>query len=140
MTVFPRTTVSQTIYSEELRPAEFSFLEPDPVASEKLYQEWLVKKLTKKVKFDPCSCVSYAKSVTGYSTSVGAAKNWPITSQWPTVGAVVVLSESWAGHVAVVRAVKDNTIVIDETNYIPCQKGAREIEIDSPEIKGYWNL
>jgi len=60
------------------------------------------------------------------------------TGKTPKVGAIVVTSESWYGHVAIVTKVKNGSITIKEMNY----KGwavvsSRTLSIKSRKIKGY---
>lgn len=108
------------------------YLQADPAVEQQLYQEWLLAH--KQI----CSCVLYAKTLTGYEKSIGLAKNWPINNQTPQIGAVVILNESYLGHVAVVEAVFENTIVITEANYIPCKVGSRELNKNDKNIRGYY--
>lgn len=92
---------------------------------------------SKYVKGD-CQCVSYAKSLTGYSEPVGRARNWPTNSERPMVGGVVITSESASGHVGVITRVFEDTIVITEKNYIPCKISTRELNKNDPRIIGFW--
>ena len=87
-----------------------------------------------------CSCVLFAKSLTGYSSQVGNARNWLKNSKVPVVGGVVITNESYAGHVGVVTAVRDGEFDIVEANYSRCRKGTRTIKIGSKIILGYWNV
>ncbi len=135
--IAPKNTSSNTI--KYVAPVSQEFLEPDPEAVQQLYQEWLASKVQKKVSFNPCSCVSLVKALTGYTQSVGRARNWPINSKWPAVGSVVVTSESSAGHVAYIIGIEGNTLLLDETNWMPCQRGKRRLSMDDPSILGFWN-
>jgi hypothetical protein len=87
-----------------------------------------------------CSCVNYVKALTGFSQSIGYARNWPINSSTPFVGAVVVTSEGPYGHVAVITAItEDGFLILDEANYSPCRHTTgRHLSVDSPLILGYW--
>lgn len=90
-----------------------------------------------------CSCVLTAKYLTGKSPgSVGYARNWPINSQVPKVGAVMVSKESsygtYTGHVAVVTAVTNTTITLKEGNFSRCQLTTRTIPRNYWAIRGYW--
>lgn len=87
-----------------------------------------------------CSCVLYARLITGLNESVGLAKNWPINSKYPTIGGVVVTSEGKVGHVAVIKDIKDGKLILDESNWVSCTiTSGRELPIDSPLIRGYWD-
>jgi len=60
------------------------------------------------------------------------------TGKKPKVGAIVVTSESWYGHVAIVTAVKKGKIYVKEMNYKGWAKvSTRAIPINSRKIKGY---
>jgi len=60
------------------------------------------------------------------------------TGTVPRVGAVVVTTESWVGHVAYVEAVYGDTIRITEMNFVgPFIVSERVISIHSNVIKGY---
>jgi len=56
------------------------------------------------------------------------------------VGAIVKTNESYAGHLAVVLAIKGNVLTIAESNYIPCKEGVRQLNIDDGRIQGYYEL
>jgi N-acetylmuramoyl-L-alanine amidase len=61
------------------------------------------------------------------------------TSRTPSVGSIMVSSESWWGHVAIVEKVnKDGTFVISEMNYKGWgKKDFRTIDASSRVIKGF---
>lgn len=74
-----------------------------------------------------------AKNWLGYAQKI----NWP-TGNDPKIGAIVVTNESWAGHVAYVESVNNNTIVVSEMNKIGWNRqSTRVIPINSKIIKGY---
>ena len=139
---------STSAYVQEKDETESdSYFIPNNYIANQLYdnatkeKERLLKaSLKSRLGYDPCSCVSFVKFVTGYTEPVGNARNWPKVLSLPFVGGVVITNESPAGHVAVITHVDiDNeTITIVETNYKPCQKGTRELNINSPKILGYW--
>ncbi len=97
-----------------------------------------IKKKVVKRQVGYCSCVIYARSITGYNNSVGNARNWPKNSKVPVVGGVVVTNESRVGHVAVITAVYPDKIEVQEANYSRCRKTTRTISLNSPVIKGFW--
>jgi hypothetical protein len=140
MGIAVKKTTSATI--PYVQPKQ-EFLEPNPEQVDVLYQEWLkeqeIKKRKQVGKFDPCSCVSYARWKSGINVGpIGKAKNHPIDSDTPTVGGLVITNESGAGHLAVIKQVWAETIVVDESNYVPCKVSSREIRRDSPSIIGYY--
>jgi hypothetical protein len=85
-----------------------------------------------------CSCVIWVKAQIGFTRSIGFARNWPINSHSPSVGAVIITNESRAGHVGLVREVTETTITIEEANYSHCKVTTRTIPINSSVIKGYY--
>jgi hypothetical protein len=87
-----------------------------------------------------CSCVLYGKQLTGYSNPVGYARNWPKNSTEPTIGGVVITSESNVGHVAVITGIQGGKLILREANFIPCKETiGRELDINSPLILGFWS-
>lgn len=90
--------------------------------------------------YDPCNCVSFARWKTGVNTgSIGVARNHPVNSQIPKVGAIVVMGGKYpAGHLAVVTDVADETISIIEANATPCQVGSRTLKKTNEIIIGYY--
>jgi len=76
----------------------------------------------------------------------GNAKSWLSSAQqsgWstgstPEVGAIVVTSESWAGHVGYVEKVEEDTFVISEMNYKGWGKtSTRTIDKNNHIIRGF---
>lgn len=60
------------------------------------------------------------------------------TGKTPKVGAILVTSESWYGHVAVVEKVSGGQITISEMNYVGfAKKSTRTLSTGSRVIKGY---
>lgn len=60
------------------------------------------------------------------------------TGRSPRVGAIMVSSESWWGHVAIVEKVSGSTITISEMNYRGwAKKSTRTLEATSRVIKGF---
>lgn len=103
-----------------------------------------------KVKYsgyDVCSCVSYARYLSGIAVSiprrpgysVGLAIDHPINSDHPKVGGIAILYDSWAGHEVYVSKVGVDNFTIKEANYYHCALSTRIIAIGSPEIKGFYN-
>lgn len=89
--------------------------------------------------FDPCSCVSYVRYITGINTgTIVYAKNHPVNSKIPTKGAIVVFYGGVAGHLALVLEVyPDGSFLVTESNFIRCTVGQRVITNFS-NIKGYY--
>ncbi len=89
-----------------------------------------------------CSCVRYAQGY-GALKGIGWARNHPMNTQTPQVGAIVVTTENSAGtnsgHLAVVTKVTDDGIYVKEANYVPCTiTYDRFIAFSSGLIRGYW--
>lgn len=123
LVVFPTKAVSlQTPYEEPV------FLQADPPAAQILYEAWKSKPF--------CSCVTYIRQFRDFPP-IGAARNMPILTQTPYIGAIMVTNESSAGHVALVVGITDTTVTIREANYIPCAKSTRTLNINDLRIKGY---
>ena len=61
------------------------------------------------------------------------------TGKTPKVGSILVTSESWYGHVAIVESVNGNgTITVSEMNYKGfAVKSTRTLSTSSTVIKGY---
>jgi hypothetical protein len=84
-----------------------------------------------------CNCVLWAQAnglpISGY----GAAKNYPVTSNIPSISGFVVTYEGAYGHMA--RYVLDGEwLVLTEANYRRCRiTTGRRLHISSPVIKGY---
>ena len=89
-------------------------------------------------KYNPCSCISYAKWKLGLPQSVYWGNAWEIksTSSQPYVGGLVITEEA-KGHIGVVLGVNDGSVTITEANFVKCQVTERTIRIDSPFIKGF---
>lgn len=135
---------SKTIYASNTKKLIFSTDDQPKL----VYSVAVPKPVTKavvapKIKaYNPCSCVSYAKWLSGINVGIiGMAKNHPINSQTPQIGSLVVFagnSKSPAGHLAVVIAINGNQLTIKESNWIHCQQGQRVIPSDEPDIKGFY--
>ncbi|MFZ2193581.1 MAG: LysM peptidoglycan-binding domain-containing protein [Candidatus Moraniibacteriota bacterium] len=60
------------------------------------------------------------------------------TGRTPKVGAIMVTSESWWGHVAIVEAVSGDTVTVSEMNYKGfAKKSTRKLSSKSRVIKGF---
>lgn len=118
---------------------EYGVMVENPEVTEQLYEEWkkVPVRSNKPSGWYP-SCVIFAKQRTGFTQSVGAARNWPRNSSVPVVGGVVITRESYAGHVAVITAVRETDFDVIEANYVHGRVSTRTISIDSRVIIGYW--
>ena len=91
------------------------------------------------VSYDPCSCVSTARALTGINVGpIGLAKNHPINTDTPIIGGIVITTESYAGHLATVTGIDENYIYVTDGNYVPCAVTKRKIKRDDPVIRGYF--
>jgi hypothetical protein len=85
--------------------------------------------------------------VTDYPTGLNTLdqKMTTINSNTPSVGSVVILDESYpgtnTGHVAMVNAIANGKLRLTESNYVGKEivSNDREIDINYPKIKGYFN-
>lgn len=85
-----------------------------------------------------CSCTCYAKQQVGLTESIGSAKNWRPNSDTPVVGGVIIQSGGRDGHVALVLQVEPTRVYVREANYKPCQISERWLDLNSPNILGFW--
>lgn len=71
-----------------------------------------------KVKLYPNNgqCIPFARAISGLPVS-GTARNVTTNSNTPSVGAVVITSESVSGHAAVVTAINENSFEVIERNF-----------------------
>lgn len=88
-----------------------------------------------------CSCVDYVRAVTGIDVGViGYARNWPINSQEPRVGGVVITAESSAGHVAKIIGIEGDDLILDEANYSRCRRtSGRRLNRHNRVVRGFYN-
>ena len=71
---------------------------------------------------------------------MGQAKYWPVNESTPQIGEIVILNESTYGHVALITDIKNGNLILDEANWIPCEHTiGRKLNINNPDILGYWN-
>lgn len=88
--------------------------------------------------FDPYSCVSFAKAITGHPGEVWG-NAWQIEANaaipWP--GYLVLLNEGRYGHVSVIQKIEGNLLYVVEANYYPGTVSRRVIPIDYPAIRGF---
>lgn len=82
-------------------------------------------------------CVVYARQETGISAIRGIARNIRTNSMTPVIGAVVKTSESRLGHVAVIKDMKGDWMLIREANYKSGYITERWVRINSSFIRGY---
>lgn len=92
-----------------------------------------------KKPFDPCNCWSYVKFKRAgkMKTGYGKARNYPVNSQVPQIGAIIITYESASGHMGIVAGINENKVIIDDWNYERCKHTIRELPLNSKLIKGY---
>lgn len=98
-------------------------------------------KIPKYTWAQKCSCVLYAKALTGYSKPVGSARNWPVNHTSPEPGAVAVFYGGRYGHVVVILDVDygARTFTVTESNSPRCTiRSGKVISFDHPLLKGYY--
>lgn len=90
-------------------------------------------------KFNPCSCVSFAKQYLGLPKSIRLGNAWNIKPNisYPVVGGLILTQEG-PGHVAVITSINGDQISVLEANWKPCKVTQRVIPLDFPLIRGYW--
>ena len=96
--------------------------------------------LNKPTAYNPCSCVSYARYRSGINVGpIGVARNHPVNSHSPSLGAILITYESKAGHASYVVDFDDKFVYVDEANYSSCRVTYRRaIPLTSKLIKGYY--
>ena len=128
---FPEKAISLTmVYELETLP------QPNYEDASRLYREWQADQIK-----ETCSCVLFSKRLTGFTQSVGYAKNWPKNSEVPVIGGVVITSESSGfntGHVAVISEINGDTLTLLEANFERCKHTTRKIKTNDKVILGYW--
>lgn len=94
----------------------------------------------RKVRRSNIQCAMYVQGFyPGVHTGDGFARTYPINSQVPKIGGVVVTRESSRGHVAIITGIEDGYLVLEEANYITGWiTDSRKLAITSPLIKGYY--
>lgn len=162
----PQTTTQYPDPPETLKPGiNANVVVADPEAERIATANWeaeqakqkalMAKKASPKVvlPYDPCSCVSYAKWLSGinvgsmslYGAGIGA-KNHPVNSATPVVGGLAVFKSgvgmSSSGHLAVVIDVQGNLITTKGANEISCVAGTishYDLGLDYWKFKGFYN-
>lgn len=89
-----------------------------------------------------CFCAEWLKRTYGYQYigTIVYAKNWPTNSSVPSVGSVVVFTDSGAGHVGKVLEIVGTKMRLHETNYESCKETTdRWVDMSDQNIKGYWD-
>lgn len=94
---------------------------------------------SQKLGFNPCNCWSYVKFKRAgiMPLGYGWAKNYPVNSQTPQVGAIIITYEGSKGHMGIVAGVTETKVIVDDYNYKRCGHTIRELPINSKLIKGY---
>lgn len=136
----PNNREITTFYKSEFLPYEAIYNIYYPDTGDFVQQNEVKPQTFQQTSLNLCSCVLYLEQKYGFNIgSIGQAKNWPINSQTPEVGEVVITSESNLGHVAKIMDIREGNLILDESNYSKCQHTTgRKLPIDSPLIKGYW--
>ena len=133
------TVIPQKLWADvHISTYDDSFISPDQQFVEYSFHKAVTPVPLYRANF--CSCVSFIKSITGYTEPVGLAKNWPVNFRLPAIGEVVVTRENpYTGHVAMIIDIQGNDLILEEANYVHCThtKG-RKLPIDSSLIIGYW--
>lgn len=85
-----------------------------------------------------CSCVHYAITQ-GADIPLVDASRIPAVTQEPYVGATAVFYYPNSGlhHVGVVTAVYDDSFLLLEANYLPCEVGTRLVPFDDRRLLGF---
>ncbi len=123
----PATLADQPI--EEISPYEAQYITASYVPTPE-------KPIIKNI--ERCNCVLYVKKLLGITQSLGVAKNIPVSTKEPFIGAIVITYESVWGHAAIVDDVQGDNLILIESNFEHCKTTeGRKLSIYSPLIKGY---
>lgn len=90
-------------------------------------QEVYISPLSIPALVPSCNCVQFALSM--------GINNNPIDE--PIVGGSLKTWEGPIGHRAFILAIEEDSLIIVESNFIPCQITFRRIPLDSRIIRGY---
>jgi len=84
-------------------------------------------------------CTWYVAKEKGITQIWGDAKYWPVNSNLPTVGAIIVTYENKRyGHVGIIREVNGTQVKIQEMNYIGFNKvSTRIVDYRTLPLKGF---
>lgn len=131
---------------------EQNYLEANNEISEQLYQQWLAKRVQMEQnkrregnQYDPCRCVTYARYRTGFREPIGTgkelgwAKHWPINSDKPVVGGVVITDQSKYGHTAYIEVVESDSFSVSHVNYGKCGLFRTTYKLNDSRIIGFWD-
>ena len=92
----------------------------------------------KNKDFNPCSCFSFLKFKLGIPQDKVLGDAWKLvpTSKVPKVGSIVLTKEG-IGHAGYVINYTDETITLEEYNFVYGQKSVRTLQRTDPRIRGY---
>jgi surface antigen len=84
-------------------------------------------------------CTWYVAQEKGITERWGNARDWPVNSNTPQVGAIIVTYESRLGHVGkVIKVIDSETITIREMNYAGWNKiSERTVKYRTLPLKGF---
>ncbi len=165
--IYAKHTESPNLYFPINQPIELPESAKLAIAKAQAEQEALAKQKALQVAlkakkpptnarlpYDPCSCISYAKWLSGinvgsmslFGPGIGA-KNHPTNSQVPVVGGLVIfkggVGMSNNGHAATVIEVDGNKFTTKGGNEVSCVVGTirhYDLGVDYVKIKGFYNL
>lgn len=84
------------------------------------------------------NCETYLESIgVEIPQGYGYAKNLPVKTKTPFVGAVMVSYESDLGHVSLVREIEGNILTVEDGNFYSGYRTIRTIYLNSWVIKGF---
>lgn len=84
-----------------------------------------------------CSCIKTAR-LQGARIPYGTNASELVPNAPPTVGGLVLMKYPKSYHVAYIKELRDNGIVIVEGNYPTCTKRERVIPYSYKAIRGFW--
>ena len=85
--------------------------------------------------YDPCSCISFVKSVLNFKGVFGNAEDL-IPNTDIAVGVVILFKD----HAGIVTDLNSKTVSFEEANYLKCKRSSRTLPRNDPKIKGYYKV
>lgn len=110
---------------------EVNLPEPTPVIE-------AVNRFNFNLGYDPCSCISFYKFVSGVPQNEPLGNAWDIkpNSKEPKTGSMILTWEG-SGHGGRVINYTDKTVTFEESNFEKCKKTVRTFNRSDVRIRGY---
>lgn len=121
-------------------PTQTTYVEPAPIqetattTEEVVVIEDEVKDPEETIAGEACNCYLYAKK-----RAVGVPRMDDIhPNAEPFVGGLAVEYFKGIKHVSVIKEIRSDGVLVEESNYHHCQTGERFIHFTKPSLVGFW--